>query len=120
MGRAAELARLRAAWTRAAHGHGGMVLVAGTQGMGKTRLAAELAREVHEQGGRVLYGRWEPSTRDPLQPFIQALPLTAVNDALRASMLEGAGWARLAPELAIVAAWLVISFVLAVRLFRWR
>ena len=57
---------------------------------------------------------------DALQPFIQALPLTAVNDALRASMLEGAGWARLAPELAIVAAWLVISFVLAVRLFRWR
>jgi ABC-2 type transport system permease protein len=57
---------------------------------------------------------------DALQPFIQALPLTAVNDALRASMLEGAGLARLAPELAIVAAWLVASFLLAVRLFRWR
>ena len=57
---------------------------------------------------------------DALQPFIQALPLTAVNDALRASMLEGAGWGRLAPELAIVAAWLVLSFALAVRLFRWR
>jgi ABC-type multidrug transport system permease subunit len=57
---------------------------------------------------------------DALQPFIQALPLTAVNDALRASMLEGAGWSRLAPELAIVAAWLVVSFALAVRLFRWR
>jgi ABC-2 type transport system permease protein len=57
---------------------------------------------------------------DALQPFIQALPLTAVNDALRASMLEGAGWDRLAPELGIVAAWLVVSFGLAVRLFRWR
>lgn len=57
---------------------------------------------------------------DALQPFIQALPLTAVNDALRASMLEGAGWARLAPELAIIAAWMVVTFVLAVRLFRWR
>ena len=57
---------------------------------------------------------------DALQPFIQALPLTAVNDALRASMLEGAGWARLAPELAIIAAWLAVSFTLAVRLFRWR
>ncbi len=57
---------------------------------------------------------------DALQPFIQALPLTAVNDALRASMLEGAGWSRLAPELAIIAAWLVVSFALAVRLFRWR
>jgi ABC-2 type transport system permease protein len=57
---------------------------------------------------------------DALQPFIQALPLTAVNDALRASMLEGAGWASLGPELGIVAAWLVVSFGLAVRLFRWR
>jgi ABC-2 type transport system permease protein len=57
---------------------------------------------------------------DALQPFIQALPLTAVNDALRASMLEGAGWQRLGPELGIIAAWLVASFALAVRLFRWR
>jgi ABC-type multidrug transport system permease subunit len=57
---------------------------------------------------------------EALQPFIQALPLTAVNDALRASMLEGASWDRLAPELGIVAAWMVASFVLAVRLFRWR
>lgn len=57
---------------------------------------------------------------DALQPFIQALPLTAVNDALRASMLEGAGWDRLAPEIGIVLTWLAMSFVLAVRLFRWR
>ena len=55
-----------------------------------------------------------------LQPFIQLLPLTAVNDALRATMLEGAGLPRLAPELAVIAAWLVVSFVLALRLFRWR
>jgi ABC-2 type transport system permease protein len=57
---------------------------------------------------------------DAFQPVIQALPLTAVNDALRASMLEGAGWDRLGPELAIIAAWLVVSFTLALRLFRWR
>jgi ABC-type multidrug transport system permease subunit len=57
---------------------------------------------------------------DALQPFIQALPLTAVIDALRASMLEGAGLERLAPELAIVGGWLFVSFVLAVRVFRWR
>ena len=70
----------------------------------------------------IFSGVFFSSTRFPdgLQPFIQALPLTAVNDALRASMLEGAGWTRLAPELAIVAAWLVLSFALAVRLFRWR
>lgn len=57
---------------------------------------------------------------DLLQPVIQALPLTAVIDALRATMLEGAAWARVAPELGVIAAWLVVSFVLAVRLFRWR
>jgi ABC-2 type transport system permease protein len=57
---------------------------------------------------------------DAVQPVIQALPLTAVNDALRASMLEGAGWNVLGPELAVVAAWLVVSFVLALRLFRWK
>ncbi len=70
----------------------------------------------------IFSGVFFSSTRfpDALQPFIQALPLTAVNDALRASMLEGAGLTRLIPELAIVAAWLVGSFLLAVRLFRWR
>jgi ABC-type multidrug transport system permease subunit len=57
---------------------------------------------------------------DALQPFIQALPLTAVNDALRASMLEGAGWDRLGPEVAVIGAWLVVSFGLALRYFRWR
>jgi len=55
-----------------------------------------------------------------LQPFIQALPLTAVNDALRANMLQGAGLGAVAGELAIVAAWMVGSFVLALRIFRWR
>jgi ABC-type multidrug transport system permease subunit len=57
---------------------------------------------------------------DAVQPFIQALPLTAVNDALRATMLEGAGWSAVAPELAILAAWMIGCFVLALRLFRWR
>lgn len=55
-----------------------------------------------------------------IQPFIQALPLTAVVDALRANILRGAGWQALAPEMAIIAAWLAVSFLLAVRLFRWR
>ncbi len=55
-----------------------------------------------------------------LQPVIQALPLTAVNDALRANMLRGAGLDVVGPELAIIAAWCVVCFVLALRLFRWR
>ena len=57
---------------------------------------------------------------DAVQPAIRALPLTAVIDALRATMLRGAGPAQLLPELAVILAWLVVSFGLAVRLFRWR
>lgn len=54
------------------------------------------------------------------QPFIQALPLTATVDALRAVMIEGTALPGLAAELAILGAWLVVPFVLALRLFRWR
>jgi ABC-2 type transport system permease protein len=57
---------------------------------------------------------------ESIQPFIQALPLTAVVDALRGNILRGAGWQAVAPEIAIIVAWLAVSFVLAVRMFRWR
>jgi ABC-type multidrug transport system permease subunit len=54
------------------------------------------------------------------QPFIQALPLTAVNDALRANMLQGASWGVVGNEMLIIVTWLVVCFTLALRLFRWR
>lgn len=54
------------------------------------------------------------------QPFIQALPLTAAINALRATMLQGVGWSGVAPSLAILAAWLVVTFTVALKLFRWR
>jgi ABC-type polysaccharide/polyol phosphate export permease len=54
------------------------------------------------------------------QPLIRALPLTAVNDALRSHMLQGAGLAQLAPQFAILTGWLIACFVLALKLFRWR
>jgi ABC-type multidrug transport system permease subunit len=57
---------------------------------------------------------------DQIQPLIQALPLTAVINALRANILRGAGWPTIAPELAIITAWLVVCFLLALKLFRWR
>ena len=57
---------------------------------------------------------------DVMQPPIQALPLTALIDALRGIMLEGAPAGALAGELAILVAWGVGSFGLALRLFRWR
>lgn len=57
---------------------------------------------------------------DEMQPFIQALPLTALIDALRAVVLDGAGLADVAHELAVLTAWGVIPFVAALRLFSWR
>lgn len=53
-------------------------------------------------------------------PAIRALPLTAVNDALRAVMLDGAPLHSTWPQLAVLAAWGVGAFLLAVRIFRWR
>ena len=57
---------------------------------------------------------------DAVQPFIQALPLTALIDALRMVVLEGASVAAVAGELAILSVWAVVLFALALRLFRWR
>lgn len=57
---------------------------------------------------------------DAAQPFIRALPLTATIDAFRATMLQGAGWAAVMPQAGVLLAWLLVSLVLAVRLFRWR
>jgi ABC-type multidrug transport system permease subunit len=54
------------------------------------------------------------------QPFIQALPLTATINALRATMLQGAGWAAVMPAVGIITAWLVLTFTVALKLFRWR
>jgi ABC-type multidrug transport system permease subunit len=55
-----------------------------------------------------------------LQPFVQALPLTALNNALRAVMLDGAGLAATAPELLNLTLWGVASFAIALRIFRWQ
>ena len=55
VGRDRELERLREQWSLACRGAGRIVLVAGARGMGKTRLAGELAREVHSAGDKVLY-----------------------------------------------------------------
>ncbi len=55
-----------------------------------------------------------------VQPFVQALPLTATVDALRAVMLRGAPLASVTGELALLLAWLVVPFVVALRVFRWR
>jgi ABC-type multidrug transport system permease subunit len=55
-----------------------------------------------------------------VQPFIQALPLTALNDALRGVMLEGTGVGALLPELLLLLTWGTVSFLIALRIFRWQ
>jgi ABC-type multidrug transport system permease subunit len=54
-----------------------------------------------------------------VQPFIQALPLTATVDALRAIILEGASLVSQAHEVAILLAWAVVSFAFGLTRFRW-
>jgi ABC-type multidrug transport system permease subunit len=54
-----------------------------------------------------------------MQPFVQVLPLTALNDALRGVMLEGAGVLTLLPELILLAGWGVVTFLFALKFFRW-
>jgi ABC-type multidrug transport system permease subunit len=57
---------------------------------------------------------------DFMQPIIQALPLTALTDALRGVMNEGRSLTALGDEVAILAAWGALPFALALRLFRWQ
>lgn len=56
---------------------------------------------------------------DFMQPLVQALPLTQLNYALRAVILEGAGLLSQSWRLLVLAAWGGVSFVLALRWFRW-
>jgi ABC-type multidrug transport system permease subunit len=69
----------------------------------------------------VLSGIFFSSERfpDAMQPFIKALPLTTLIDALRSVTLEGVSLLALWPQVAILAGWAVGSFVLALRWFRW-
>lgn len=57
---------------------------------------------------------------DEVQPFIQALPLTQINDALREVMLEGKSLLDVGWRIGILALWAVVTFALALRLFRWK
>jgi len=57
---------------------------------------------------------------EAIQPIIKALPLTALNDALRGVINDGAGLLDIAPQLGVLAGWGLFAFALGVRLFRWR
>lgn len=70
----------------------------------------------------LLSGTFFSSERFPemLQPFIKALPLTALNDLLRAVMNEGAALSSNWIPIAVLLTWFVISFVVALKIFKWQ
>lgn len=70
----------------------------------------------------LLSGTFFSSERFPqiLQPVIKVLPLTALNEAMRAVMNDGASLASNWPQLLILAAWAVVSFFFALKVFRWQ
>jgi ABC-type multidrug transport system permease subunit len=57
---------------------------------------------------------------DAVKPLIRALPLTALNDALRAVVNDGYGFTQIAPQLGILLAWTVVSAVVGLKIFRWQ
>lgn len=77
VGRRTELARLRELFAQRALGAPGeqqrLVVLQGEAGIGKTRLAAELARTLADDGASVLYGRCDEELSIPYQPFREAL-----------------------------------------------
>ena len=103
VGRAAERERLSAAWREACQGQRRCTLLAGEPGIGKTRLAGELAHAAHSEGSLVLYGRSDEDLGAPYQPWVQALTPYAAHaslDELRTQLKEsGPEAGRILPEL---------------------
>ena len=105
VGRDTEISALRRSWSEAALGRGGMVLVSGEPGSGKTRLARELVDYARITGGTVLSGGcYELEAATPYLPFVEALRAwvhaSSDDELRRAAGDSGAELARLAPELA--------------------
>jgi DNA-binding SARP family transcriptional activator/WD40 repeat protein len=103
VGRDGELAWLRERWARARAGAGGLIVVVGQAGMGKTRLAAELAAEVHRAGSSVLYAAGGERSEAVVAAIGRARqarrPTLLVVDDADASRAAVAGLAELASEL---------------------
>src|SRR3954453_17065313 len=86
VGRKEELRTLGKAWGRAVGGgRPQLVLLSGEPGIGKTRLCARFAADVHAAGGSVLYGGAFEDSLAPLEPFTEALESDADPDAVTAS-----------------------------------
>ncbi len=104
IGRNRELAQLQGGLADARNGHGGLFLVTGEPGIGKTRLAEELSRHASEDDMLAVWGRcWENPGAPAYWPWTQALrALIEARDptALKAELGGGADWiAQIVPEL---------------------
>lgn len=99
VGRGAVLGRLRVQWELARHGQRRLAFLAGEPGIGKTRVAAELARALHQSGAIVLYGRAEEDALVPYQPFAEALQQT-VAAGIAPTAIDATELAALVPDLA--------------------
>ena len=103
-GRDRELAQLRRAWSAATRGHGGLVLVTGEAGIGKSALARVLAGEARDAGATVLEVRCREAERSLyLQPLAEAVRTLVGRRGTDAPLLHHAereALAELAPELA--------------------
>jgi ABC-type multidrug transport system permease subunit len=106
-------------------------VVGGLAFSGLGLLVASRARTVEAVNGLMnvvmlpmwlLSGVFFSSERFPLavQPMIRALPLTALNEALRAVINEGRGLYGVSLQLAILSAWGAASFAVALKIFRWK
>jgi DNA-binding SARP family transcriptional activator/tetratricopeptide (TPR) repeat protein len=99
-GRQDQVASLMEAWKEASSGARRVVLVSGEAGIGKTRLAAEFARTVHESGAIVLFGRCDEDIGMPFQPFVEALEQVALSGPGAGSFgRHGGELVRLIPDL---------------------
>lgn len=89
-GRDADLRWLRWYWRRARHGHGGMVVLAGSAGMGRTRLCAELAGGAVHDGSTVAYLGGGTATPDALREALASGAQLVIVDNLDAAAGEAA------------------------------
>jgi DNA-binding SARP family transcriptional activator len=103
IGRSQELEQLWCQWQQATRGGRYAVFIAGEPGIGKTRLVAQLAWDIHAAGGRVLYGRCDEEVEVPYQPFAEAvrraLDQASATDLALHVKAWGGELARLVPEL---------------------
>ncbi len=99
LGRARELAVLRGHAEGARAGERIVAMLAGEAGIGKTRLAAEFAREAHEAGWQVLHGTADEETVVPYQPFTEALRSHLRHAGLAQDATELEPLAELLPEI---------------------